>query len=507
MGKYINPFSKTAENLAMQFDEATVNKDADKLKHLIEEALEKIDTYDDASQAQIFYCIGTVLSVIDSISGVVRNEDSYEKQIYYFRRSIEIIEKSEFNRDEYVPYIVGFKCNLYTNYANALNQTGRMVAAIEQYNLVLSVNPSFGMAFGSLGKAYQFYGRLVSDPGHQLHLHHYAYACLSKAVNSDDPNMYDAAKAGFKGYMEQYAPEYIEKILSAPLDIRQFEYSDKNELVYREWVLKNGLFLNPLNDLPYIEFAYATDSLQLPPITTSIDVDKPIFHEMFNQLKQEYIFARFQYYSALKEPDIPHFADKDTHILNLLDYQQYSIRVEQIKSSFRTLYSLFDKVAFFINEYFGLGIRKKDVSFSSIWLSEKRGKDAYKYANSLNVGNNYAIDSLHWIRKDFYRKFHKSPYPQAKRVSDIRHALEHRYTKVYWDLVIDATTDIEDELAITVSEEELKKETLRLLKLVREVIICLSLSVGIEEHKKNKDEEGKLSMSVPLFELKDEWKL
>lgn len=61
--------------------------------------------------------------------------------------------------------------------------------------------------------------------------------------------------------------------------------------------------------------------------------------------------AGYLCYQAFYEREEPHFADKETCLLNLYDFPQYSIRIEGLKTSFRQLYSIFDKVAFFVNEY------------------------------------------------------------------------------------------------------------------------------------------------------------
>ena len=76
---------------------------------------------------------------------------------------------------------------------------------------------------------------------------------------------------------------------------------------------------------------------------------------------------------------------KDTYLLQFADYPQYSIRIEQLKCSFKTLYSLLDKVAFFINV--------------------------------LAPNSNIAISSLYWISKDFYKPSNVSPNPLAQRIS------------------------------------------------------------------------------------------
>ena len=500
-----NPFSEESEMFARECDAATISKDIERLKNLVDQALKGIENHDAASQANIYYSIGTIHADIAFLTGNMNDELSRKKQLYYFRKSIEIIEREEFSNSEYRPYVLALKFNLYTNYANALEHLGRKIEAIEQYKKVLAINPNFGMASGNLGVAYQHYGMLVSDPWHRDLLHNCAYTLLSKAIASEDKYIYEKARERFRLLRGNYDFEYVEKVLSVDPAFSQFEYDDADELEYRKWALRNGLFLNPLNDLPYSEIAFAADVLQLPSMTVKIDA-KPIFHGMFNQLKQEYVFARYQYYLGIQATDKPHFADKDTYLLQFPDYPLYSIRIEQLKSSFRILFSLLDKAAFFINAYYDLGIKERDVSFSAIWKSEKPKN--YKYKNVLDPTANFALASLYWISKDFYEAFVDSPNPQAKRVSDIRHALEHRYSKVYWDIFPERANGEIDDLAIYISEEELIEETFRLLKLIREVIICLALAVGIEERKRNASASPNTVVpQISFLNYDDEWKL
>lgn len=265
--------------------------------------------------------------------------------------------------------------------------------------------------------------------------------------------------------------------------------------------------MNTLNDLPVSEMCFATDVLQLPSMVADIDA-KPIFHGMFNQIKQEYIYARYQYYCSLKPRAMPHFADKETHLLNFADYPQYGIRIEQLKSAFKTLYGLFDKLAYFINSYFDLGIKDRDVSFSHIWFSEYgRGNNRYAYKNVLNYEENFALASLYWISRDFYDKFEDSPNPHLKRISDVRNALEHKYVKVTNGWFPERTNGEIDDLALYVTEDELSKLTIDLMHIVREAIICLSLCVHEEESKRNPADDGKIVMPVSLMEYDDNWKI
>ena len=72
---------------------------------------------------------------------------------------------------------------------------------------------------------------------------------------------------------------------------------------------------------------------------------------MFNQIKQEYVYARYLCFNSI-EIDSVHYADEYVNLIDCLDYVQYSIRIEGLKAAFKTLYSLLDKVAMLINEYY-----------------------------------------------------------------------------------------------------------------------------------------------------------
>ena len=504
--QYTNPFSKESEVYALKLDDASIKGDIGLIDQLLTE-IEKALTYADASsQARLYYSIGTVYSDFAKAKGI-SHEESVKKQLYCFRKSVDIIEDEEYSKKEYAPFVKGFKRILYTNYANTLSSCGRKIEAIAQYKKAINVHPSFGMAIGNLGRVYQDYGILDYDDGHQNYFHHFAYSLLTKAVGCEDPDTYEEAKEYFGKLISGYAPAYIEEFLQKDLEIPQFTYENVEEKLYREWAVENNLFLNTLNDLPVTELCFATDVLQLPSMVVSIDA-KPIFHGMFNQIKQEYVYARYQYYSSLQFRDEVHYADKDTHLINFADYPQYGIRIEQIKSAFKILYGLFDKIAYFLNFYFDLGIHERDVSFNHIWLTGfGKGKNRYDYKNVLNHEENFALASLYWISRDFYDKFEDSPNPRLKRISDVRNALEHKYVKVTNGWFPERTNGEVDDLALYVTADELSALTLELLHIVREAIICLSLCVHVEEQKKSEQNNGKLIMPMPLMEYDDEWKI
>jgi len=506
LNKYCDPFSNKAKELALKFDSATIDKDTKKLKSLLGEAGGILKQENDASKAMIYYSLGTAYDDLSRLTGS-QTEEAFQKVLYCFRKSINLIEQDEYTKDIYRPYVLGLKEILYTNYANALDHCGRKIAAIEQYKKALSIHMDFGMALGNLGRVYQHYGMLEYDDNHRDLFHYFAYHYLNNAINCNDPNTYDAAKKCFKDTIDVYAPEYVENVLTSDLSFNQYVYDIPEELAYREWCLHNGLFLNTLNDLPVAELCFARDVIQLPSMIVGIH-DKPIFHGMFSQLKQEYVYARYLYYDTLNSCDEPHFADKETYIKSHTDYAQYSIRLEKLKTSFKTLYGMFDKIAFFFEHYFDLGIKERDINFRSIWQdSAGFGKKKYQYKQKLDPDKNFALSSLYWISKDFFEKFEDSPNPELKRIKDIRDALEHKYVKINDYIFNDRIEDYGDGLALYVSEKEMYDATFMLLKILREAIINLSLCVNIAEEPKREASKDKLIMPISLMDYEDEWKI
>lgn len=500
----VNPFSIEVIQIAQEFDDAFEDKDISQIRNLIEKGIAMIPSENTPSQAQLCYSLGTAFDDIARLTEV--DDELVEKQQYFFRKSIALVESRELGNQNQYAYIRLLKLQLYTNFGNTLNRCGRKIAAIEQYRKALLIQEDFGMALGNLGGAYSHYGNLVYDPSHRDYLNHFAFYMLNQSITGNDPSVSKLAKECFSKMLDKYDNEYLIH-LSKPLQIPQYHYSNQEEKKYKHWGLKNGLFLNPLNDLPVIEFCFAADVVQLPPMITITKYDLR-YHRMFNQFKQEYIFARYQYFCSKEESEQVHFADKETYLLDCSNYSQYSIRIETLKSAFRTLFAILDKVAFFINFYFDLGIPGRDVSFRSIWLSEKQGKNGYKYKNILDPDENFSLASIYWISKDFFDKFHDSPNPQAQRVRDIRNALEHRFLEVKWNVASDDAGSSASDMLFFVPEEELSMETLKLLKLIREVIICLSLAVGIEENKRKREftpSEVVLPITIPKYI--DEWKL
>lgn len=256
------------------------------------------------------------------------------------------------------------------------------------------------------------------------------------------------------------------------------------EQEYRRHMLHEGLFLNPLNDLGFHSIA-AQDIFVLPTFTTGLD-EPPTLIGLFNQMKQEFISARWLLYDGMAA-DTLHFADRDVVLYNTLDYPSYSIAVEKVKAAFRMGYALFDKIAFFVNDYWKLGVNPRSVYFKTIWYEDQNARAGVvrsKFANS----QNWPLRGLFWLSKDIFDpELQETAEPDAQELYTIRNCLEHTYLKVHEMLVPRGGPDIfNDRLAYSIQRESFYRKTYRVLRLARAGMIYLSLAMHHEKNGTNR---------------------
>lgn len=497
-----SPFNKNVVSLGKKMDLAYDNKDEKKIRSLIDDAVKLIPELDAISQFYLYYILGTTQADLADFHIPHYNEKNLEKRVYCLRKSEESLKQiPEDVYSTFKPHILGLERKLYVNYGNCLKNCGRYIADLPYYFMTLKIDEKFGMALGNIGLIYTRYAELVYDEGHQYYLHQKAYFYLKEAISYPD-SLEPGAFEGFSKEISNYNSDFVKEFMEQPINWKKITYEDKEEQNYRQWVLESHLFLHPLNDLPEPNFCYATDFLHIPNIIFGIN-ENPVCLGIFNQIQQEYIFARYLYYESLHVLVVPHYADKDTYLKNTLDYSLYSIRLEKMKTAFRILYSLLDKVAFFINRYYNLGLGESDVNFNSIW---PKVESTHQNEDYVDLTQNTQLNAIYWIQKDFNNNFCGSPNPDAKYLKDLRHALEHKYVKICLAKDLMQDTRYIDDLAKYYSEQELRDHTISMLNIVREVIIYLVMAVGIEE--KNKRSMIKTPIGkMPMTSYEDGWKI
>lgn len=396
------------------------------------------------------------------------------------------------------------KCQILTNLANTLNHVGRCSEAIEYWDRALHILPQFGMAHGSKGVALSYYARNLYDKGHILVILQAAKTLLQHALSDV---LESDAKEGFSRRLDE-----IESVLCRfkgiqPIDLDNHKLDGTDaEIAYRRWCLEKRLFLNPLNDLGAHSIA-ARDVLMTPSIVVKT-CEGPKYQGCFNQLKQEYVSARFLYYEGVRAKT-PHFSDVGVMLFDTLDYASNSLAAEKVRMAFRMSYSLLDKVAFFVNSYWDLKVPERAVAFRNIWYQKQDRKQGLR--SDIKNMENWPLRGLFWLGKDLFEDkpgFKDLVEPDAQKLHEIRQHLEHKYLKLhdYGAGVADSGDQLGDTLAYSLNRHDFEAKMLRMLKLARSALMYLSMAMHREENVRSqlRGSVAVLPMSLPLVD--DNWK-
>ncbi|MBU9671640.1 hypothetical protein KTF24_28175 [Burkholderia multivorans] len=404
------------------------------------------------------------------------DQEELQKQIFFLRRATRY--------PAYEQADIQLQCQILTNLANTLNLCGRFVEASAVWAEALGKNPRFWMARGNRGSSLMDYARSHNDGPHGPIFMWFAHCELSQMLKDldEEPTLGDQRLhshfASKIDHIESYYNlEAINEEFSLDTSKNNLDVSDG----YRRWCLFSGLYLNTLNDIGPIKLA-AHDDLDLPSMVTKLS-KAPVVVGFFNQLKQEFVSARWLYFEAVNSDEV-HDSDLGVHLYNTLDYPAYGLAVEKLKISFRMAYSILDKIAYFLNRYLELGIAEFDVSFRGIWKEKKSLNVRPEFSKS----KNWPLRGLYWLSKDLFEpEFSDVTDPDAQGLNKLRNHLEHKYVKVH-SFAIPETDNSDmwfDDFAYSLTVDELERRSLRLLRLVRAALIYLILGMHTEERRRH----------------------
>jgi tetratricopeptide (TPR) repeat protein len=417
-----------------------------------------------------------------------------EKEIFFLRRALLEPELSALGTER--------RCQILTNLANAFNTIGRFVEAIEYWTDALNLQPHFGMALGNRGMGLYSYARSVYDHSHALLLLRAAHRDLDGALlPANCATIHASARKQFAD-----AGREIRRLLRSARAAQEIDADahslgrSKGEQRYRRWCLQNRLFLNPLNDLGSHAIA-ARDVFFLPSHRADLE-DQPTFIGFFNQLKQEFASARFLYYDGITS-DRPHFSDRNVRLLDTLDYPIHSLAQEKVRLSFRAAYSIFDKIAVFLNANLVLKIDPRQIGFRTLWYEPKRKKgEPWQPRSRFDDYPNWPLRGLFWLAKDLavdVPDMREAIEPDARDLQLIRNHLEHKYLTLH---EIGPKSIGGNDITYAISRLGFESKTLRLLKLARAALTYLSLGMHAEERQRQKQANGDavvLPIELPLI--------
>jgi len=376
-----------------------------------------------------------------------------------------------------------FASKIWINLGNCYDSCGRVLDALQCYEKAIELFSEHGMAIGNKGIALYTYSNLVAE--HEVTYLLEAYNLISKAlklgVNYEAKEIFLTYLNGIKKLIKdteilESEPQYPGYEIEANTDFEKF---------FIDFILENELYLNICIFCKKCN-ACIGDTVLVKKMTMSFEED--LFDNTFlqlssylNQIKQDYISARFLLILGVYEKNNLNFVDKRVKIIDTLDGSVYNIYVQLIKISFKMFYDILDKLASLMNDYLSLRVPERQLAFHRIWYSNKN-----ELRKKIYRSNNLALNALYKIHKDF-------DDGDYRNLREIRNSLTHRFLKI-------KKAPLKENIK-NITKKTLIAQTVKLSKIVRNAIIYLIYFIDMEERKKESNEKR---LSIIAKEIPDE---
>ncbi len=369
------------------------------------------------------------------------------------------------------------KPSIYVNYGNLLNRmTGRTFEAFEAYEKALELDPNFAMALANKGNAQSYFAN-VWDEDTRCVLLCDAYSNVKKSISI-------GLEYGPRIYFEKLL-EDIRNLFENPEQLDQEVVCDKRikttknkyENYYRQFSHRERLYLNPLDKNHQCKAALY-DPLRVNQFLDKIDEERFYeFADYINIIKQEYVLARHLAIQSFYKDKNLAFLDNGVSLVNTLDYQALNIYLELAKASFRSSFSILDKIAYVFNEYLNLGLNPKKLYFRN--LSQLKNNKIREILSSIE---NPYISAITDLANDFENKYFED-------IVETRNAMEHRLRLIHLDYGsrrwnFKHTSDSENTSQELTRASDLRKTVIDMLRLTKAAIFYLVLMIELEERKK-----------------------
>ena len=483
---YTSVIDQAVIDISKNFDEFFVRKRSDLITLTIKTAVSMLDgPYNIPTKMQISYDIANAYSDLRSISQD-DDESHLEKELYYYRKTLDIYESnfggvpSSEEKEATIARYVAMRA--YTNLGNAFRVLGRYIVAIDCYQNALLISNDFAMASLNLSMSLFYYAQLQIKSYEQNYYHHacfYYYEQTSRTrINLENEQYLEELRK----YIMKFDPSYIENFLKKPLNLPLFQIHDPTEIDYRNYILMSRLFLEPCLEILSAP-CFAVDSLTLP-IAANEEPHNREFIGLFNQIKQEYNLARYLWYRAsATEEDLAHFSDNELDLVDTGDNADFSLQEGLLRTAFKSIYSVFDRIGFFINAYFHVGLTDTKISFKNVWkdvLRDEKGSIIFQIPNPIvsTYKHNPLIKAMFWLQKDFFEnRSINITDPCAEPIFQMRNDMEHNCLR-------SGTQTYHVDFTKYTTKGKIENNTYKLLRLARELIIYLCLAIAFENRWK-----------------------
>lgn len=432
-----------------------------------------------------------------------------------------------------------------TNLGNFLSSQGRCFCAQYYWDLAIEIDEN-PVALISKANDILFRVKNLYDKSHQYIHYFYANQAILQAYEKieylEDEQRISLEEGGrLYTFHKWYSQNYKDQDFDYLKEYKQ-KISRKTESRYLTWTARNKIFINDINDLCVGEIAFQ-DVLGLPSMVQKVNSalslkESLVFHSSFDELRNEYTYARYLVFQAseIKE-ESSHFYNKTYPHTDDTLYAIDNLKTSHMKSAFRILYSIFDKISYFVAKYIELPIKDEQITFRGIFFDKSK-----KIHNKLESSDNFFLHALFYILKEVERDVVSNEIYlnlEKHRLATIRNYMEHRsfrvvddfgyklntdfdlYTKTKYKELLKKREDLEiiglqftDEykkLLDEINEKEkrakyilempisdFEESLMELIRLVRNSLMYLGLAVHYEERKKSIDNDLVWNKEVPI---------
>jgi len=406
---------------------------------------------DDFKEAEFNYMLGNAYSLLNIPQQKEWFSPELNKVIIHFKKALSLLKKR--NIDDI--YQVTLESQISTNLGNYLSQQGRFMCAKKFWQRSISLNNQ-PIAHTAMYQSERYIAHYLQHNIPKAHYHCYlAYQSLKSRLNlPNNPTEFNDSYLIFDNKMTENFKNWFEKNFDESEFDRLYESYDKHELNEKEsnylaWCSDNHLFIDEL-EISELRYARYPDSLSLPPISSELNLtlshnEELVYHTNFDEIKNDFCYARHLIFTTLDiDNDEQSFFNSTFQKIDDMTYCIDNIKAQNLKSAFKILYSLFDKIAYFINHFYDLNELEKDrkINFESLFKKLSQKNKQWQPHPKLAESKNQFLHALFYILKDLRDINDQESVsdwlnPELTKICEIRNFIEHRSFKIINELYAD----------------------------------------------------------------------
>ena len=246
------------------------------------------------------------------------------------------------------------------NLANVLKQQFRFSEALQLYNSVIKENTLYPQAWLNRASCLEKLDQLLDHRTEKMIteiIKGYKFACQSPLTPKT-----------WTPYYKHKIDFLAKQLNSQNLDYDESETSKEYSLIseFRQWCIKENLTLN-IHGMYCACIANERDNLTLfEEVISSENILK--YEQYLNRIKAEFSLVRILYYESKFTESSR--VDFESCYSELNEREIINLKSEKLRTCFRLCFSILDKLAIFLCEYFELTI-KKNTAFNNFWHDHK----------------------------------------------------------------------------------------------------------------------------------------